>query len=312
MSIKHKSFISVKDLETSDLQEIFKRTALFKEADQASQGINSLLNLEKDRLLKAFLVFQEPSTRTRISFEIACHHLGVTPILFSDIKSTSMMKGESLEGTLDTLACFNPNFIVLRHKGSALISKDYPIPIVSAGFGSYEHPTQALIDAFTIQEAQKQVKGKRVLIVGDVLHSRVSNSNLKLLKKMGAEVAFCSPTDLRPQGRVWEDVKQVSHVNEGVKWADVLMCLRIQRERHEMGIGLSIAEYRDNYHIGAKQLELLKKDGVILHPGPHVCGVEIGSEVLSDSRSRILTQVKNGIYIRTALLSLILDLKLKT
>ncbi len=311
MSIKGKSFISIQDLSDQDISDIFNRSSVFKKLDKVAKPLSSVVKFKKDKFLKSFLVFQEPSTRTRVSFEIASHNLGITPILFSDIKNTSMVKGETLEETLSTLSCFHPDFIVLRYKGSVLPSKKFSIPIISAGFDSYEHPTQALIDVFTIQEQRGKIKGEKILIVGDVLHSRVSNSNLKLLKRLGAEVAFCSPTSLFPQGDFWEGVRRFDSLDDGVKWADVIMSLRIQHERHDMSIGLSIAEYRDYYHIGSKQLGLFKSDGIILHPGPYVCGVEIGNEILTDSRCHILTQVENSPYIRTAVLSLILDFEFK-
>ncbi len=311
MSIKGKSFIGVEDLSDQEISSIFNQASVFKKLTKESKPFSDVVNLKTNKVLKSFLVFQEPSTRTRISFEMASHNLGIKPILFSDIKSTSMVKGETLEETLSTLSCFNPEFIVLRYHGSAFPSKKISIPVISAGFGSYEHPTQALIDVFTIQEQRGKIKGQKILIVGDVLHSRVSNSNLKLLKRLGAEVAFCSPTSLFPQDDFWKGVKCFDNLDEGLKWADVIMCLRIQHERHDMSIGLSIAEYRDYYHIGSKQLGLFKSDGIILHPGPYVCGVEIGNEVLGDPRCHILTQVENSPYIRTAVVSVILDFEFK-
>ena len=264
--------------------------------------------MEKDQHLNAFLVFAEPSTRTRVSFQVACNNLGIHPVVFSDIQASSIVKGESLEETLRTLKCLNPSLIVLRYKGTPFKFDD-DIPIISGGFGSYEHPTQALIDAFTIQEAIGKIQHAKVLILGDVLHSRVSNSNLKLLKRLGAEVAFCSPSSLFPKGDFWRGVRCFKNIDDGVKWADVVMCLRIQQERHDMSIGLSIAEYRDQYHLGSKQLDILKADALILHPGPCVFGVEMSMEVFKDKRSRINTQVANGLYTRSAVLSQILDFK---
>ena len=306
MSIKGKSIVSVNDLSDGDIQAVFRRAKLFKKAQKERRSFREVLDFKGPGGQKAFLLFAEASTRTRISFELACHNLGIVPIVFSDIKSSSMTKGETLEETLSTLRHFDPALIILRYKSSRIHFKS-AIPVVNAGFGSYEHPTQALIDAFTIQEARGRIEGEKVLIVGDVLHSRVSNSNLKLLRRLGAEVAFCSPMSLFPKGDLWKGVRRFENLSEGVKWASAVMCLRIQQERHDMSIGLSIAEYRDFYHFGAKQLEILKKDGVILHPGPYICGVEIDGEVLKDSRSRIMEQVANSPAIRAAALSLILD-----
>ena len=308
MSIKNNSFTSVENLSDQDIEVIFHRTKELKKLGSQKKPLRQAFSLEKEQELNAFLVFAEPSTRTRISFQVACNNLGISPVIFSDIQASSIAKGESLEETLRTLKCLNPSVIILRYKGTPFKFDDN-IPIINAGFGSYEHPTQALIDAFTIQEAKGKIRGEKVLILGDVLHSRVSNSNLKLLKQLGAEVAFCSPTSLFPKDIFWKDVKCFQNIDEAVKWADVIMCLRIQQERHDMSIGLSIAEYRDQYHLGPNQLDILNKSAVILHPGPCIFGVEMSMEVFKDKRSRISTQVVNGLYTRSAVLSQVLDFK---
>ena len=308
MSIKNKSFLSVDDLSDQDIEVVFQRTKALKKLGSQKKSFLQAFSLEKWQNLNAFLVFAEPSTRTRISFQVACNNLGIHPVIFSDIQASSIVKGESLEETLRTLKCLNPSVIVLRYKGTPFQFGD-DVPIINGGFGSYEHPTQAVIDAFTIQEARGGIKNAKVLILGDVLHSRVSNSNLKLLKRLGAEVAFCSPSSLFPKGDFWKAVRCFKNIDDGVKWADVVMCLRIQQERHDMSIGLSIAEYRDQYHLGSKQLDILKEDALILHPGPCVFGVEMSMEVFKDKRSRISAQVVNGLYVRSAVLSQILDFK---
>ena len=308
MSIKSKSFTSVNNLSDQDIEVIFHRTRELKKLGSQKKSFKQAFSLEEERDLNAFLVFAEPSTRTRVSFQVACNNLGIHPVIFSDIQASSIVKGESLEETLRTLRSLNPSVIVLRYKGTPFQFDD-SIPVINGGFGSYEHPTQALIDAFTIQEARGKVQGAKVLILGDILHSRVSNSNLKLLKRLGAEVAFCSPTSLFPKDDFWKGVQCFKNIDEGMTWADVVMCLRIQQERHDMSIGLSIAEYRDQYHLGSKQLDILKKSAVILHPGPCIFGVEMSMEVFRDKRSRISTQVVNGLYTRSAVLSQVLDFK---
>ena len=308
MSIKNNSFTSVDNLSDQDIEVIFHRTRELKKLGSQNKPLRQVFSLEKEQDLNAFLVFVEPSTRTRISFQVACNNLGISPVIFSDIQASSIAKGESLEETLRTLKCLNPSVIILRYRGTPFKFDD-GIPIINAGFGSYEHPTQALIDAFTIQEAKGKVQGEKVLILGDVLHSRVSNSNLKLLRRLGADVAFCSPTSLFPRDAFWKDVKCFQDIDEAVKWADVIMCLRIQQERHDMSIGLSIAEYRDQYHLGSKQLKIINKSAVILHPGPCIFGVEMSMEVFKDERSRISTQIVNGLYTRSAVLSQVLDFK---
>ncbi|MDE0092021.1 MAG: aspartate carbamoyltransferase catalytic subunit [Oligoflexia bacterium] len=308
MSIKNKSFTSIDNLSDEDIKIIFHRAEVFKKLQAEKKSFKQAFSFNTNQDLNALLVFIEPSTRTRISFEMACNNLGIHPILFSDVQASSIVKGESLEETLRTLKSLNPSLIVLRYKGSPFQFDD-TVPVINGGFGSYEHPTQALVDAFTIQSTREKVKGQNILILGDVLHSRVSNSNLKLLKRLGAEVAFCSPSSLFPKDDLWKGVQCFQEINEGLKWADVVMCLRIQQERHDISIGLSLAEYRDQYHLGADQLKFLKKTAVILHPGPCIFGVEMSMDVLKDERNLISDQVTNGIFIRSAVLSLVLDFK---
>jgi len=309
MSIVAKSFTSVNDLSIQDIQTLFKRAKVFQKLKSEKKSFKSAYSFNGDREHNALLFFAEPSTRTRMSFEMSCNHLGIHPLLFSDINSSSIVKGESLEETLQTLKALQPSVIILRYKGTAFKFDD-SIPVINAGFGSYEHPTQALIDAFTVQDnLNSSIKGKKTLILGDVLHSRVSNSNLKLFKMLGGDVAFCSPTSLFPTDPLWKDVKCFQDLNSALKWADVIMCLRIQQERHDMSIGLSIAEYRDKYHLGVEQLKVIKPEALILHPGPCIFGVEMSREVFYDKRSVIMEQVTNGIFIRSAVLSLILDFK---
>ena len=308
MSIKNKSLISVDNLNGEDIKTIFHRAKVFKELKAEKKSFKKAFSLNQEQDLTALLVFIEPSTRTRISFEMACNNLGIHPVLFSDVQGSSIVKGESLEETFRTLKSLNPSLIVLRYKGSPFQFDD-SIPVVNGGFGSYEHPTQALVDAFTIQSSKEKIQGQNVLILGDVLHSRVSNSNLKLLARLGAEVAFCSPSSLFPKDDLWKNVRRFKNIDDALKWADVVMCLRIQQERHDISIGLSLAEYRDQYHLGAEQLGLLKKSAIILHPGPCIFGVEMSMDVLEDKRSLISEQVANGVFIRSAVLSLVLDFK---
>lgn len=306
---KNGSFLSVDDLNTADIETLFKVTKSFEKKDKEQASYEGLLDFNQTRSKTALLFFAESSTRTRISFELACYKLGMNVINFSDIKSSSMIKGETLEVTLSTLEALHPSVLIVRHKGSQSLVEGIFVPVINAGFGAYEHPTQALIDAYTIKQERGQIKNEKVLIVGDVLHSRVSNSNLKLLKKLGAEVAYCSPDSYAPTDPLWKSVQSFKNLNEGVKWASVIMGLRVQKERHNTGIGLTLAEYRDRYHLGSEQLKIFNKDGIILHPGPYIYGVEISENITSDSRCRISLQVSNGVYVRSALLSMLLNFK---
>ena len=310
MSLKGSSLISVNDLTEEDIQGIFHWAGVFKAKAQNKVSLENVVDFKHSRNHTAFLVFAEASTRTRISFEMACHRLGINVVNFSDMKNSSLSKGESLEATMTALDALGASVIVLRYKGRKL-QADCGTPIINAGFGSYEHPTQALIDAWTIQQVRGQVKGEKVLIVGDVLHSRVSNSNLKLLRRLGAEVALCSPSALQPQDDFWQGIHCFNNLNEGVRWASVIMCLRIQTERHDTSVGLSIAAYRDYYLVGQEQLGMFNKKGTLIHPGPYICGVEISTDVFDDPRCHIITQVKNAPFIRAAILARILGLELK-
>ena len=310
MSLKNKSLVSVEDLENSDIQEIFRLADVFKTAAENQVPFHELFDMSKNKAHTAFLVFTEPSTRTRMSFEMACHKMGVNVVSFGDVSKTSLIKGETVEATLEALDALGPSVIILRHRGKRPQVK-LKAPIINAGFGSYEHPTQALIDAWTIEKQLGKVKGAKVLIIGDVLHSRVSNSNLKLLRKLGAEVALSSPAQLQPEGEFWKGVPRFENLNEGIKWATCVMCLRIQKERHDVGLGFSIAEYRDYYLFDQNGLDIFDKKGVILHPGPYICGVEISKSVFEDPRCCIMEQVENSPHIRAAILSLVLGLKVR-
>ena len=311
MSLKNSSILSISDLDSKDIETVFQQTRLFKSIGEVKGTYGEVLDFRQSRCHRVILLFAEASTRTRISFEMACQNLGVHSILFTDLKHSSMTKGETLGGTIATLESFNPSALVLRYKGG-IPDFDFDKPIINAGFGSFEHPTQALVDTFTILERRDSIKGEKVLIVGDVLHSRVSNSNVRLLSRLGAEVAYCSPEALLPQEEFWKSIHHFKNLNEGVAWASVIMCLRVQRERHGSSIGLSLAEYRDRYLVGGKQLEIFDKKGVLLHPGPYVSGVEIGPEILGDSRCHILGQVTNSLYIRMSLIASVLGLDVKT
>ena len=311
MSLKNSSVISIQDLTLEDIESVLRHTRLFKSIGENHGTFEDALNFRQSRCHRAIMLFAEASTRTRISFEMACQNLGMHSILFTDLKHSSMVKGETLAGTIATLEAFNPSILILRYKGG-VPDFQFSKPIINAGFGSFEHPTQALVDAFTIQEKRNHIKGEKILIVGDVLHSRVSNSNALLLSRLGAKVAYCSPEALLPQGEYWKNIHHFKNLNDGVAWASVIMCLRVQRERHGSNIGLSLAEYRDRYLVGKKQLEIFNEKGVLLHPGPYISGVEIGPEILSDKRCHIMSQVKNGLYIRMSLMASILGLDIKT
>ncbi len=315
MSLRGQSFISSSQLRSEEVDLLFNRTALFKDHFKKHGRIEDLISGTAHRDMLVAMVFGEPSTRTRSSFQVACARLGMKTIILDNMAVSSVSKGETLEDTFRNVASMWPNAMVLRYGGSVetpdMIS-ELKCPVISAGIGTSEHPTQALLDAFTILENRKKISGEKVLLVGDVLHSRVANSNLILLKKLGAEVAYCTPAEFTPREDQWKGVQHFAELNEGMKWATVVMGLRIQKERHQSGIGLSIAEYRERYRIGGDELKLFSNDGIILHPGPVIRGVEFSPNVMIDPRNRILDQVTNGVFLRAALLSFILGLEVNT
>ena len=314
--VKNLSLLGIDDLSQENLHFLLETAAFFKKEFYKEGRIIHCINHEQTRGLVVQLLFAEPSTRTRASFEVACGKLGIAVTSLWNLHFSSMAKGETLEDTLQCLIALKPNMIVLRcgeFKGIEAFLRSSPVPVINAGMGTKEHPTQALVDAFTIQEKRGKVEGEKVLIVGDVLHSRVANSNLKLLTRLGAKLGMCTPEELSPVDKqAWKDVVRFESLETGIKWADVIMCLRVQRERHSLrNIGFSMAEYRDKYRISQEEMEIFRSDGVLLHPGPAVRGVEIANQALDDPRCHIVNQVENGSHVRSAIITLMLNLEIK-
>ena len=315
MSLAGQSLLKSNSLNPDVIKIIFDRAALFKNEYQKNKRIDHLIQPDSIGQRVISLVFSEPSPRTRMSFQIAALRLGLRMSMLDNMAVSSTSKGETIADTFRNIVAMQPDAIIARmeyDKEAIDFLESSNIPIVNAGIGADEHPTQALGDAFTIQEFRGQLEGEKVLIVGDVLHSRVANSNLKILKMMGAEVAYCAPSEFHPKDPEWADVPHFER-EEAVKWASVIMGLRIQKERHEGvgSIGLAVAAFRDQYRIGGDQLEYFRKDGILLHPGPVIRGVEFSNYVLSDARCKILDQVTNGVFVRASILSFILGLEVK-
>ncbi|WP_374029735.1 aspartate carbamoyltransferase catalytic subunit [Bdellovibrio bacteriovorus] len=246
------------------------------------------------------LLFFEASTRTRLSFETACARLGIYSLLIEGKAGTSLEKGETLEDTVLNVAAMNPEFLVIRCGDGldlASLSAKVKMPILNAGWGKRGHPTQALLDAYTIRKHLGKCEGQRVLIVGDVRHSRVAASHFELAKKLGYEVALCGPQGFLPETA---DMKIFSSLQEGLSWATVAMALRVQLERHEHQV--SLADYRDKYGFTKKNLAALAPQSLILHPGPINQGTELDAEILQDPRCQVLDQVSNGVLIRQSLI----------
>ena len=258
------------------------------------------------------LLFFEPSTRTRLSFQTAAYRLGVAASVMEPAGS-SVVKGESLADTVLNVAAMNPDAIVVRWGSTEELDEVLPklnMPVVNAGSGTLAHPTQALLDAYTIFKERGKVKGERVLIVGDIRHSRVAHSNFDVLSKLGAEIGVCGPDHFLPNQKLPYDLKVFRDLREGMKWATVCMGLRIQLERHDSkDFRDRLAEYHANYGITPEVLQSFSDTGILMHPGPINHGVEFDSRVLQDKRSRVLEQVSNGVLIRAAVLSRILKLE---
>ena len=258
---------------------------------------------------RVVLLFYEPSTRTRTSFEFAAKALGGTTALIT-AASSSIEKGESLIDTGWTVTSLGADVIVIRHPNSGapyLLSRFVPIPIVNAGDGLHQHPSQALLDALTITHHKAGLKGLRVVIVGDVFHSRVARSNALLLSKFGAEVIFCGPPDLVPDvaATIAPGVMACHNLDAALRGADVVISLRIQKERLS-GHHISLDDYIAEFQITPHRMKLAKPDAIVMHPGPIVRGLELANEVADGPQSRVHEQVANGVKIRMAILSTVM------
>jgi aspartate carbamoyltransferase catalytic subunit len=290
-------------------------------------GIDQLTTVQIDSLLKLarrmdpkrpsqllrgkriVLLFYEPSTRTRTSFEFAAKTLGATTTLIM-AASSSIEKGESLIDTGWTVASLGADAIVMRHPNSGapyLLARYIPVPLVNAGDGMHQHPSQALLDALTMINHKKKLKGLRVVIIGDVFHSRVARSNALLLTRFGAEVIFCGPPDLVPEvsATIAPGVIACHDLEAALQGADVVMALRVQKERLA-GKHLSVSDYIDRYQITAQRLKLAKPDAIFMHPGPIVRGMEVTDDVADGPQSCVHEQVRNGVKVRMAILATIL------
>jgi aspartate carbamoyltransferase catalytic subunit len=254
-------------------------------------------------------LFFEASTRTRTSFEIAAKRLGADAISIT-ASGSSVSKGESLVDTLNTLVAMRPDAIVMRHSASGaphFLARHLPTPIINAGDGTHEHPTQALLDARTILDYRKSLEGLRVAIIGDIAHSRVARSNIYLLSKFGVDIVLCGPAPLVPQelAKIAPGVRLSHDIREAIKDADVIMMLRVQLERqHEAAF--PAGEYFQFFGLRLEHLELAKPNAIVMHPGPINRGREIASEVADSHVSVILNQVENGVAVRMAVLERIL------
>ena len=301
-ALRRKDLLGIEDLSPDEIGLILDTAEAMKEI--GSRPIKKVPALRGKTVVNLFF---EPSTRTRTSFEIAEKRLSADTLNIA-IGSSSVVKGETLVDTALTLEAMSPDMIVLRHQSSGachLLSRICKSAIINAGDGTHEHPTQALLDAFTIRERKKRLAGLKVAIIGDLLHSRVLRSNLHLLTKMGAETWVCAPPTLVPKEMRRFGVVVTNVVEDAVRDADVVMLLRIQLERMEGAYFSSLREYATVFGMTEERLKLAKPDVMIMHPGPMNRGVEISSEVADGPYSVILDQVSNGVAVRMAVLYLL-------
>lgn len=300
LSTKH--LLGIKDLNEQDIQLIFETADNFK--DVLNRPIKKVPSLRDITIAN---VFFENSTRTRLSFELAEKRLSADTINFS-ASSSSVSKGETLIDTVNNILAMKVDMVVMRHPyagAGVFLSRHIDAQIVNAGDGAHEHPTQALLDAFSIRERLGDVAGKKVAIIGDILHSRVALSNILCLQKLGAEVMVCGPTTLIPKYISSLGVRISHNLMEALNWCDVANMLRIQLERQDIAYFPSLREYSMLFGLDKKRLDTLDKEITIMHPGPINRGVEITSDVADSKHAIILDQVENGVAIRMAVLYLL-------
>jgi aspartate carbamoyltransferase catalytic subunit len=305
LSVKH--LLGIKDLNKADIHLIFETADTFKEV--LNRPIKKVPSLRDITIAN---VFFENSTRTRLSFELAQKRLSADVINFSS-SSSSVKKGETLLDTVNNILAMKVDMIVMRHSSPGsphFLAKHIHANIVNAGDGTHEHPTQALLDAFSIREKYGEVSGKKVAIIGDILHSRVALSNIFALQKLGAQVMVCGPITLLPRYIRELGVQVELDVKRALQWCDVANVLRIQLERQQIKYFPSLREYSLYYGINKALLDSLDKEITIMHPGPINRGVELTSDAADSHHSIILNQVENGVAIRMAVLYLLAQTKI--
>ena len=301
MAIAKKDLLSLSDLSVDEIQEIF---AVAREMKTVIAGEDKKHPVLRGR--SVINLFYENSTRTRSSFEIAGKYLGADVVNIS-ASSSSVTKGESLKDTAKTIDRLAPDVISMRHGASGaheVLAQNVKARVINAGDGAHQHPTQALLDMFTITEKKGSLEGLKIAIVGDILHSRVARSDVWGFRALGADVTLCAPPTLMPSHAADLGVTVTYDMNEAVKDADVIVMLRIQLERQKAGMFPSVREYAAFYCLTEERLALAKPDCLVMHPGPINRGIEISGEIADGVQSVIDEQVENGLAVRMALLSM--------
>ena len=303
---KSKDLLGIKELTTEEINLILDTASGFK--DVLARDIKKVPPLRGKTVVNLFF---EPSTRTRTSFELAAKRLSADVVNFS-VPTSSVVKGETLKDTALTIQALGADFVVIRHSSAGVphfLGKILDISVINAGDGANEHPTQALLDLFTILSHKKKITGLTVTIVGDIAHSRVAKSNIYGLTKLGARVRIVCPPTLMPAGISDLGIETYDSIERGIKDADVVMTLRLQLERQGKGFLPSLEEYFYLYGLTKERLKLAKDDAIVMHPGPMNRGVEIDSEVADGKQSVILEQVTNGLAVRMAVLYILSGVK---
>jgi len=302
MAFTHKHILGIEQLSRDDIMRILDTAESFKEIN--SRDIKKVPTLRGQTIINLFF---EASTRTRTSFEIAGKRLSADTINIA-ASSSSVVKGETLEDTARNLEAMFPDIIVMRHAASGAphyLAERLNCSIINAGDGAHEHPSQALLDLFTMREKKGELEGLKVAIVGDITHSRVARSNLYALNKVGAEVRLAGPGTMVPPGIEKLGARVFTNIEEAIRDADVVMMLRIQLERQGNTMLPSLREYSRFYGLNPTNLQLARPDALVMHPGPMNRGVEISSLVADGPQNVILDQVENGVAVRMALLYLV-------
>lgn len=303
---KAKDLLGIKELTSEEIYYILETASGFK--DVLQRDIKKVPPLRGKTVVNLFF---EPSTRTRISFELAAKRLSADVINLSTVTS-SVVKGETLKDTALTIKALGADFVVIRHSSAGVphfLSRLLNISVINAGDGANEHPTQALLDLFTILSHKKNIKGLVVAIIGDITHSRVARSNIYALKKLGAQIRVICPPTLMPAEIKNLEIEVFSNMEEGLKKADVIMTLRLQLERQSKSFLPSLEEYFYLYGLTTERVKLAKDNAIVMHPGPMNRGVEIESAVADGPQSVILEQVTNGLAVRMAVLYLLAGVK---
>lgn len=300
--LKSKDLLGIKELTSEEIYHILDTSSGFK--DVLKRDIKKVPPLRGKSVVSLFF---EPSTRTKTSFALAAQRLSADFVNFS-VSTSSVLKGESIQDTAHTIQALGADFVVVRHASSGvphILSKVTDMSVINAGDGANEHPTQALLDLFTIQEHKKRIEGLNIAIIGDIAHSRVAKSNIYALTKLGANVRVIAPPTMMPAEIHKVGVEVFHSVEEGIRKCDVVMTLRLQLERQTKGFLPTLKEYYKLYGLTPDRLKLAKSDAIVMHPGPMNRGVEIASTVADGPQSVILEQVTNGIAVRMAVLYLL-------